>query len=126
MNLPCFRLLRIQRRIFSASIAFLHFTSNTWEFKNSNMLWLSEQILPSDKDDFGIDGFKNVDVKQYCKVFTNAAAVYLLKESENRTHARKHYTRYNETVISDFSYTCILNFEQKPQHTKYMSLKTVT
>jgi hypothetical protein len=89
------------------------------------MLWLSEQILPSDKKDFGIDSIENIDIKHYFTVGTCAAAVYLLKESKDKTHARKHYTRYNETVPSAFSYTCISNFEQKPQCTQYMSLKTV-
>jgi hypothetical protein len=92
-NLFSFRMLRLQRRIFSATIALFHFTSKSWDFKNNKMLWLREQILPSDKKDFGIDGAENIDIKQYFTVATNAAAVYLLKESKDKTHARKHYTR---------------------------------
>jgi hypothetical protein len=92
-NLFSFRMLRLQRRIFSASIALFHFTSNSWEFKNNKMLWLREQILPSEKKEFGTYDFENTDLKQYFTVGTNAAALYLLKESKDRTHARKHYTR---------------------------------
>jgi hypothetical protein len=86
-------LLKLQRRIFIASIALFHFTSNSWEFKNDRMLWLREQILPSDKKQFCIDDVEYVDEKQFYMAATNAASIYLLKESEDKTQARKHYTR---------------------------------
>ncbi|PNF40527.1 hypothetical protein B7P43_G08166 [Cryptotermes secundus] len=86
-------LLRIQKRIFLASMALFHFASNSWYLKNDMMLWLIDQVLPADKE-FQMKEIHNVDVKEYFTSATKGALVYLLKEPEDRTQARRIYTRF--------------------------------
>jgi hypothetical protein len=88
-----FRLLKLQQRIFVASMAVFHFTCNSWEFKDDMMMWLREEIHPADKNEFGIDGIEYTDEKQFLIAAIKGASVYLLKEPEDKTQARRHCRR---------------------------------
>jgi hypothetical protein len=92
-KVTCFRLLKVQQRIFIASMALFHFTSNSWDFKNDMLFWLREQILPADRKEFGMDGIEYTDEKQFYISAKKGASVYLLKEPEDKTRAKKHYRR---------------------------------
>lgn len=92
-KLTCFRLLKLQKRVFMASIALSHFTTRSWEFNNDKMFWLREQILPCDKKAFGLDDIEYTDDKEFYMASKKGATVYLLKECADETRARKHYTR---------------------------------
>lgn len=92
-KLTSFRLLKLQRRIFIASVALFYFATNTWQFKNDKMLWLRDRMHSSDKEEFGFDGVEEFDNKEFFMNATKAASVYLLKEPADKTHARKHYAR---------------------------------
>jgi hypothetical protein len=76
-------------------MALFYFVTNTWEFKNDRMFWLREQILPADENEFPMKNIENTDVKEFFTAATKGGLVHLLKESEDRTQARKFYRRYD-------------------------------
>lgn len=52
--------MKLQRKIYIATIALSYFTLQTWTFVNNNFLGLLEQIPDTEKDDFDF-AFDNVD-----------------------------------------------------------------
>jgi hypothetical protein len=74
-------------------MALFPFASNSWEFKHDTMLWLREQILPADKNEFNVNDIENTDEKEFFISATKGALIYLLKEPEDRTQAGRLYRR---------------------------------
>jgi hypothetical protein len=74
-------------------MALFPFTSNSWDFKHDMMLWLREQILPPDRNEFGVGNIEYTDIREFFFSAASRGSFYLLKEPEDRTQARIHYRR---------------------------------
>lgn len=93
-NFYCCRLVKLHRKIYTASLNLAYFTTKMWEFKNNRMFWLSEQLHPNDYKDFSFDNIKDIDIKQFYRNAYYGARTYILKDSpERRPQARTNYKR---------------------------------
>ncbi|XP_036318763.1 putative fatty acyl-CoA reductase CG5065 [Rhagoletis pomonella] len=73
-------LLKLQRRIYAATLA-LHFFVNTeWDFKNDNFYALNSFVPDSEEHIFGFLQFRDLDYEQFFRSGIRGARVFLLNE----------------------------------------------
>ena len=73
----CYRLAKIQRKIFIAFNALSYFTLNTWNFKNEKMMSLQKQV-PEDDKPFHLNEFDDAGPLDFMVISIIGAYRYLL------------------------------------------------
>ncbi|EAT43246.1 AAEL005296-PA [Aedes aegypti] len=85
-------LLRLQRRIFDATISLMYFTENEWVFKTDNFRALQSELLEQDRETFDINYITN-GLSTYFAVCILGARRYLFKEKDDTIPAAKKKMR---------------------------------
>nr|XP_019555467.2 fatty acyl-CoA reductase wat-like [Aedes albopictus] len=87
-------LLRLQRRIFDATISLKYFTDNEWVFKTANFRGLQLALLDQDRETFDINYITKGLVSYYADSIMGARR-YLFKETDDTIPAaRKKIMRF--------------------------------
>ncbi|XP_034947439.1 fatty acyl-CoA reductase 1-like [Chelonus insularis] len=86
-------LTKLQRKVYIANKALAYFLINAWQFNNTNLLKLTTEIPPADRDTFKFE-YADMDVREYFKYCLLGAKKFLLNEDiENLEPAKKHLQR---------------------------------
>ncbi|CAH2224338.1 jg6268, partial [Pararge aegeria aegeria] len=105
-----FRVLKIQRRIYSANCALAYYLTQQWSFSNKNFINLRSKLLKEDEEQFY---YEVEDIDRF-NFYTNScigARRYLLKEKdEDLPAARVLYKRvaFFDKVVKCLFYACLL------------------
>ncbi|XP_049317469.1 putative fatty acyl-CoA reductase CG5065 isoform X2 [Bactrocera dorsalis] len=73
-------LLKLQRRIYAATLALHYFVTTQWDFKNDNFYELNSFVPESEVDKFGFLQYKDLDYEQFFRTGIRGARVFLLNE----------------------------------------------
>ena len=88
-----YRLVKLQRRIYSANLALHYYVTQQWTFKNNNFLELRSKIKSKDKKDFFYE-LETINQTEYFRNGCIGGKEYILKEKiENLPKARAHLKR---------------------------------
>ncbi|XP_046466382.1 putative fatty acyl-CoA reductase CG5065 isoform X1 [Neodiprion pinetum] len=83
-------MVRIQRRISDGLEVLQYFTTREWIFHNTNLINLSNEMSPKDKELFPID-FYNIEIVTYMTDVVLGARQYCMKEKlDTLPRARRH------------------------------------
>ncbi|XP_011179937.1 putative fatty acyl-CoA reductase CG5065 [Zeugodacus cucurbitae] len=73
-------LLKLQRRIYAATLALHYFVTTEWDFKNDNFYELNSFVPESEVDKFGFLQYRDLDYEQFFRKGIRGARVFLLNE----------------------------------------------
>ncbi|XP_053948997.1 putative fatty acyl-CoA reductase CG5065 [Anastrepha ludens] len=73
-------LLKLQRRIYAATLALHLFVTTEWDFRYDNFYALNSFVPESEVDQFGFLQYTNVDYEQFFRMGIRGARVFLLNE----------------------------------------------
>lgn len=94
MNMIFYSLWKLQRRVYVASKALIHYIENDWLFNNCRFLDMRKQLLTQDKKDFNYS-VEEIDIVGFFKSAVLGSRRYLLNEpDETIPQAQIHYKRY--------------------------------
>jgi len=85
----CYRLAKIQRKIFIAFNALSYFTLNSWNFKNEKMISLQKQV-PEDDKPFLLDEIDDIDPLEFMTISIIGGYRYLLRTPTYNVKAKEH------------------------------------
>lgn len=96
--------MKLQRKIFQASMALSHFTSNNWYFINTNFLNLLKCIPEKDREAFDFS-FQNVDPEHYLNEAILGGHQYLLHtDIATLPAAVRRYKKYVNLYVKCINY----------------------
>ncbi|XP_020291111.1 fatty acyl-CoA reductase 1-like [Pseudomyrmex gracilis] len=87
-------LLRLQQKVYVANNALSFFLVNSWNFNNSKLLSIFENLSADNDKEFGYKSSLNVTIEQFMRNGIIGSKIYLLNEDMSRLEqARRHNKR---------------------------------
>ncbi|XP_020296924.1 fatty acyl-CoA reductase 1-like [Pseudomyrmex gracilis] len=86
-------LLKLQRRIYMSNRALSFFATHFWQFTNTNLINIFENLSAANEKDFGYKNSVNCGTEEYIRHGIIGSKLYLLNEDMSRLEQLKRYRK---------------------------------